>query len=141
MKKLLKSCQKGRLRFGIYYLVVSVGILGLMPQVGSASVVPTDKMTYDRDADLARIQVVLEKKVVAQRLLDFGLTTGEVNKRMESLSDEQVHQIASQIDKFNPGGQLEGLVILLLIVVIVFMLWYFDIVSFKKPEKKKDQNP
>jgi hypothetical protein len=141
MRRLLLSCQKGRLRFVIYYLVMSVGILGLMPNISGASVVPTDKMTYDREADLARIQVVLEKKVVAQRLSDFGLTPEEVNKRMDRLSDEQVHQIAAQIDKFNPGGQdASTLLIILLLVLIVFLLWYFDIISVKKP-KKKDKNP
>lgn len=140
MGKLLKSCQKGKLRFGIYSLAVCVGILGLMPNISGASVVPTDKMTCDRDADLAKIRVVLEKEVVAQRLSDFGLTPDEVNMRMERLTDDQVHQMAAQIDQVAPGGQLEGLLVLLLIVLIVWLLYYFDVIDFKKPPKK-NQNP
>jgi ribose 1,5-bisphosphokinase PhnN len=116
-----------------------VSILGFMPCISDASVVPTEKMTYDREADLARIQVVLEKKVVAQRLADFGLTQAEVNHRLDRLTDEQVHQIAAEIDELAPGGQ-ETFIILLLLILIVVLLWYFDIIDIKKPEKK-DEGP
>ncbi len=139
MTRILKSCRKGKLRYGIYYLAICVGVLGFIPRVGDAGVVPTDRMTYDREADLAKIQVVLEKEVVAQRLADYGLTPEEVGKRMERLTDEQVHQVAAQIDELAPGGQLEALLIIILLALLIYLLWYLDIISFKKP--KKDKNP
>jgi len=80
-----------------------------------------------RAADLARIQVTLESKVVQQKLMDYGLTSEETMARINKLSDEQIHQLASNTDAVQAGGDavstLVGLIILaILVVVLIYLL-------------------
>ena len=79
-----------------------------------------------RTADLAMIQVALESKVVQQKLMDYGLTPEETMARITKLSDEQIHQLASNTDAVQAGGDavgaLVGLIILAILVVILIYL-------------------
>src|SRR3990172_4521487 len=59
---------------------------------------------FDRAADLAKIQKTLETKELQQRLLDYGLTPEEAAARIDKLSDEQVHQLAANLDSVQAGG-------------------------------------
>ena len=79
-----------------------------------------------RTADLARIQVTLESKVVQQKLMDYGLTPEETMARINKLSDEQIHQLATNTDALQAGGDgvgfLVGLIVLAILVVILIYL-------------------
>jgi hypothetical protein len=80
-----------------------------------------------RTADLARIQVTLESKVIQQKLMDYGLTPEETMARINKLSDEQIHQLATNTDALQAGGDavstLVGLIILaILVVVLIYLL-------------------
>jgi len=80
-----------------------------------------------RTADLARIQVTLESKVVQQKLRDYGLTPEETMARINNLSDEQIHQLATNTDALQAGGDgiglLVGVVVLaILVVVLIYLL-------------------
>ncbi len=77
----------------------------------------------DRAADTARIQAVLESKVIRQKLLDLGLSSEEAMARINKLSDEQVHQFASRLDSLQAGGHGDGgLIVVLLLVIIILLL-------------------
>ena len=81
----------------------------------------------DRAADLVRVQTALESKVLQQRLLDYGLTPEETAERISSLSNEQLHQLAANMDAVQPGGSVAGTLFALaliagLVVVIIFIL-------------------
>lgn len=73
-----------------------------------------------RSADLSTIQSTLESKLVAQRLADIGLTAQEVQARLVALSDDQLHQVAQNLDGLQPGGEL--ILILAIIGAIVVVL-------------------
>jgi hypothetical protein len=84
-------------------------------------------VSVDRTADLARIQVTLESKVVQQKLMDYGLTPEETMARINKLSDEQIHQLATNTDALQAGGDgvglLVGLIVLaILVVVLIYLL-------------------
>lgn len=90
------------------------------PQEGTVS--PT-QTSGNRAADIARIQVVLESKVVRQKLMDLGLSSEEAMARINKLSDKQIHQFASQLDSLQAGGiGSSGLIIILLLVIIILLL-------------------
>lgn len=81
----------------------------------------------DRAADIAKIQKTLETKELRQRLLDYGLTPDETAARIDRLSDEQIHQLAANMDSLQAGGDGLGFVlgvviIALLVVLIIFLL-------------------
>ncbi len=102
------------------YLVVTVFVLSL-PAPGFAMLVPSESGTV-RAADAARVQTALESTAVKQRLMDYGLTPEEASARISKLSDEQLHQFASQIDSVQAGGLLGDIIFVLLVVAIVLVV-------------------
>ena len=79
--------------------------------------------TSARTADMKTIQVVLESKIVRERLKGLGLTDKEIESRLGNLSDQQVHKLAKDIDTLAPGGLIgELLVLIILVLLIVFLI-------------------
>jgi hypothetical protein len=82
----------------------------------------------ERASDIAKVQKVLEMKTVQQRLQDYGLTQEEALVRINSLSDEQLHQFAANTDALQAGGSdvlgalLAVVIIALLVVLIIYLL-------------------
>jgi hypothetical protein len=74
----------------------------------------------ERSAHIASIQSALENKVVAQRLADYGLSAQEVDAKLGTLSDEQLHQLASLSG--DVGGGIVGAVIAVLLVILLVVL-------------------
>jgi hypothetical protein len=112
-------CRKGYI---LYFIVWLISIGGL-PSEGMAMLIPPEAATAEstmRDADLQQIQKKLESKLVAQRLSDVGLTPLEVQERLASLTDEQLHQVAQNLDGLQPGGAL--ILILAIIGAVVVAL-------------------
>lgn len=78
------------------------------------------QIVSERGADIASIQSALENKVVTQRLADYGLTPEEVDAKLGTLSDEQLHQLASLSG--DVGGGILGAVIAVLLVILLVVL-------------------
>ncbi len=115
----------------IWYLVLFFACVPAWPAPSGASFIPSQGSPGSpdptvRQQDLQKIQALLEKKVVSQRLKEFGLTTEEVTSRLSQLGDEEIHQIASRIDELQAGGDsaLGVIVTLLVIAVLVILILY-----------------
>ncbi len=109
-----------------WYLVIAMFIIGIAPRV-DAGLAPSEIIALtqiDRSADLVKIQKVLEVKAISERLMQFGLTQDEVQKRLIQLSDQQIHQIALQLDdlKIGQDDALTLIIALLFIAVLVVVL-------------------
>ena len=113
-------CTKG---FIVYFVVWLIAI-GCIPTEGMAMLIPSDAAlaapVNTRVADIEQIQSQLESKLVAQRLSDVGLTPSEVRDRMANLNDDQLHQVAQNLDGLQPGGEL--ILILAIIGAVVVIL-------------------
>ena len=85
-----------------------------------------------RDADLLSVRRVLEHKVVAQKLEDYGVSPKEAELRLASLSDDELHQLASATRGLPTGGDavgaLIGVLIVILLVIVILKLLNKDIV-------------
>ncbi len=104
------------------YLAFAMMLLSL-PAQGWAMFIPAGQADAARQADLRAVQKTLESTVVKQRLMDFGLTSEEAMARIRTLSDEQVHQFAQQLDSLQAGADDGlGLIIFLLVVAIVVVV-------------------
>lgn len=115
----------GVIRVFLLYFAVWLIAVGCLPTEGMAMIIPADVGTGTisagaRSADLSTIQSALESKLVAQRLADIGLTAQEVQARLAALSDDQLHQVAQNLDGLQPGGEL--ILILAIIGAIVVVL-------------------
>ena len=128
----------------IWTMVAITLWIGWCPPEGMAMLAPavTGEIGSDaRTADLQTVQHVLESKVIQQRLLDLGLTADEIQARLATLSDQDVHQLALHLDALAPGGDALGIIIVLLVVAIIVVLVIYlmghKIVVEKEPGVEK----
>jgi len=77
----------------------------------------------DAVSDAAKVRTFLESKIVRQRLSDFGLTSEEISSRLNQMSADQLHRIASHIDQVDAGGDSGlGVIITLLVIAILVIV-------------------
>ncbi len=106
-----------------WYLIIAMFIIGITPKV-EAGIVPSEIIAMsqaDRAADIGKIQKVLEMKMVRERLEKLGFAQDEIQNKLSSLSDQQMHSLALQIDEIKVGGDL-GIVIALFVITILVVL-------------------
>ncbi len=111
------------------YLVAATALLGAFPREGAAALVPTALAAAEqapgRAEDLAHLQSLLERKVVAQRLADLGLSAQEIRARLEALDDARLHELAERMDGLLPAGDAGAVVVALLVVVLLVVLIFY----------------
>jgi hypothetical protein len=108
-----------------WYLVVAMIIISIAPRVeaGFAPSEVVDMKQIDRTAELEKIQSILETKAVHERLTQFGLSQDEITDRLSQLSDEQIHQLALQLDDLRVGQDSAlGVIIAVLVIVILVIV-------------------
>ena len=85
-----------------------------------------------RDADVIAVQRALENKVVRQKLADYGVAPADVEARLASMSDEDLHTLASATRGLPSGadgvGTLIGILIIVLLVIVILKLLNKEIV-------------
>jgi len=95
---------------------------GLVPSRTSGET----SVTSARDADLLIVERALEHKLVAQKLRDYGVAPNEVKSRLASLSDRDLHTLASASKGLPSGsdgvGVLIGVLIVILLVIVILKL-------------------
>ncbi len=120
----------------IIYLVAALLAISTFTGSAEAMYVPAaphqdgigvSPMSGGRTADMARIRVALESKVVRQKLMDYGLSPDEAMARMNKLTDEQIAQLATHTESLQAGGDgadvIVGILVLaILVVVLVYLL-------------------
>lgn len=108
-----------------WYLVIAMFVIAIAPRV-DAGLAPSEVIrltSVERSADLQKIRQTLEMKAVGERLTQLGLTSAEVQQRLSSLSDQQIHQIALQLDDLKIGqSDALGVIIALLVIVILVIV-------------------
>ncbi len=107
-----------------WYLVLAMFIIGIAPKVeaGFSNSEIIALASVDREADLDKIQKVLETKQIQERLEKLGFTKDEINSRLSQLSDQQIHQFALQLDELKVGSDGLGVVIALLVIIILVII-------------------
>ena len=107
------------MRHVTWYLVVAMFVIGITPRV-YADFSPSEIVgvpQIDRGSDLGKIQNAIETKMIGERLKQIGLTPGEIQKKLAQLSDQQIHQLAQQLDELKVGGDA-GWTVLIIILVL-----------------------
>jgi hypothetical protein len=108
-----------------WYLIAAMFLIGIAPKV-DAGIAPSELIAMsqtDRAADMEKIRQVIEMKMVGERLGKLGLTQDEIHTRLQSLSDQQLHKLAVQIDDLKVGRDSGlGIVIALLVIAILVVI-------------------
>jgi len=101
--------------FSMSSLDFSPAAAGLAPSARSGATT----ITSARDADLVVAQRTLENKVVAQKLHDYGVSPAEAQLKLASMSDQDLHRLATASKGLPSGGDTTGAVIGILVVIIL----------------------
>ena len=108
-----------------WYLVVAMFVIGITPRA-YAGFAPSEVLGLspaERTADLEKVRKFLEMKMVRERLKEFGYSAEEIQSKLSQLSDEQVHQLALNLDDLNVAGDSAlGIIIALLIIAILVIV-------------------
>ena len=81
-----------------WYLIIAMFIIGIAPKA-DAGIAPSEIIVMsqvDRAADIEKIQKVLETKMVRERLEKLGFAQDEIQSKLSSLSDQQMHNLVSR---------------------------------------------
>jgi hypothetical protein len=108
-----------------WYLIFAMFLIGIAPKV-DAGLAPSELIAMsqtDRNADLEKIRQVLEIKMVGKRLKQLGFTQAEIQTRLNSISDQQLHKFALQLDDLKVGGDGgAGIAIVVLLILVLFLM-------------------
>lgn len=118
--------------FGL--LVLGIQLPAQAAIIGTEAVVRAEQAQQDR----ARLETLLNREEVKQRLLGHGVQPAEVKARLDALSDAEVQQLAQKFDQLPAGGDALGvLVFLFVLLLITDILGLTDIFPFvKKPARR-----
>ncbi|MEC4675920.1 MAG: PA2779 family protein [Nitrospirota bacterium] len=108
-----------------WYLIAAILIIAVVPRADAAfspsGIIPLENM--DRETDLAKIQKVIENKIIRERLEALGFSQENIQQRLSGLSDQQAHQLVQELDNLRVGsGDGFGVIIALLVIAILVVL-------------------
>lgn len=106
--------------------LVSAGLLALtlhMP-AAQASLVGTEIITAAASAQQNRAQLnaLLARQDVRDALLSRGVDLADAQARVGALTDDEIQQLAKQIDEMPAGGDALGVVLAVLIILLILDL-------------------
>ena len=106
--------------------------------VAKAEMVTTDQVIeqVDPSEDRSRAMDFMLRDDVQQQLTILGVDPEEAARRVASLSDEEIQEIAGRLDELPAGeglGAIVGLILIIFLVLLVTdLLGYTDIFTFVK---------
>ncbi len=110
-------------------------VLGSVPGDATAGIIASRGAEgfADRSADLGKVQALLEKKVVVQKLMDYGVSTAEAMAKVQALNDKDLHRLASLADRAGEGaddglGILIGVAVLVILVIVILKLAHREVI-------------
>lgn len=107
-------------------VMLAFAVLVMLPAPTRAAIVESQLSSETeqslRAQELETVRQTLEREIVVQRLADYGYSKAEVMAKIQTLSDEQLHQLASVSDNLAEGGDGLGIVVTLLVIVLLVVL-------------------
>lgn len=90
--------------------------------VAEMSMIPTSVIAAEMSRAEAsdKVMSLLEQQNVREQLVQNGVSPQEAESRIASLSDQELRQLAGQIEQARAGGDI--LVTVLLVVLIIFLV-------------------
>jgi hypothetical protein len=90
-----------------------------------------NKTVFNNDVDT--IQRTLENKIVHEKLLAYGVSADEINAKLQSMTDNQVHLLAQASEKILTGGDdgigvLIGVLVIILLFIVILKLLNKEII-------------
>jgi hypothetical protein len=123
----------------IMLVLVCFAQVSLISNTGHASLVDSRMImskfneSGTREIDEKKIRRMLENKIISKRLQSYGLSDEKIYSKIEAMSDEQVHQLASLSDRIPAGGDAAtaALIVLVAIAAAIILLLVLVVLNRK----------
>ena len=107
----------------------SPALAGLAPSQSSG----TTTIGSARDADMLVAQRALENKVVAQKLKDYGMNASDAQAKLATMSDRDLHTLASASKGLPSGGDgttgaIIGVLVVVILVIVILRMTHHDVI-------------
>jgi hypothetical protein len=102
----------------LIFFLTSPSLAGMVGSLASANLQASEM----RAEEVKKIQVALENELVRAKLIAYGLTSDEVNQKLDRMTDEQIHLLAQASDDLLAGGDGVGFVIGILVIILLVVL-------------------
>ena len=110
----------------VWAILLAFAVFSISPPPARAALIESQlsggQVVSQRVTDLDTVRQVLEHHLVAQRLADYGFSKEEVQFKLQSLSDAQLHQLASVSDSLAEGADGLGIIVTILVIVLLVIL-------------------
>ena len=120
-------------------VIVSFSTFSIISTPVHAKMINTSKTFQQSQNDLTSksINTFLDRSEVQKYLVDWGISPEEAKIRIDSLTDEEIENIASRIDRLPAGGDGLGTIVgaallIFIILLITDILGFTDVFSFVK---------
>jgi hypothetical protein len=110
----------------IWVVLLAFSVFSIAPPPAHAALIESQlsagHVVSQRVVDLEAVRQALEHEVVAQRLIDYGFSQQEVQLKLQTMTDAQLHQLASAADTLAEGGDGLGVVVTLLVIILLVIV-------------------
>ncbi|HAY38803.1 MAG TPA: hypothetical protein DCY53_05320 [Desulfobacteraceae bacterium] len=120
-------------------VIVSFSTLCIISAPAQAKMINTDEIFKQSQYDLSSksINTFLDRSEIQKYLVAWGVSPEEAKARIDSLTDEEIENIASRIDRLPAGGDGLGTIVgaallIFIILLITDILGFTDVFSFVK---------
>lgn len=111
----------------LFMLTSMASIQAQAAMIGTGEAVAQQQLSVDR----AELKSMLDDKAVQDKLASMGVTQDQVEKRIDSLTADELAQFNSQLDQAPAGAGVVGIIVLFLVIFIITdMLCATNVYSF-----------
>lgn len=105
-------------------LVISFFLLNYNVPNVQAKMISTDSVIAERNSEYQRVQVkdFLAQEEVTQLLIQYGVDPIEAQKRVDSLSNEELADIAYSLEQMPAGGNGVGAIVGAAVLIFLVLL-------------------
>lgn len=131
-------------RYVCYFVAVTMLLMSLPVQTAQAAMIKTETVLTQTTVNDVRenLNQFLKREDVQAIMTTQGISPVEAKARVDSLSDDEIMQIADKMDQLPAGGSTFGVivgaaVVVFIVLLITDILGYTDIFTFVKHPSRK----
>lgn len=105
-------------------IIIALSIFSIISAPARAAMVDTGEILKQNQRDIShkRIKMFLDRTDVQKYLVTWGISPEEAKARIDSLSDEEIENIASRLEQLPAGGSALGTIVGAALIVFIILL-------------------
>ena len=118
----LLTIRRFPVKFVVGIVCVAISTWGWRAPPPRPSWIPRSLVTPDRAADMSVVRTQLDRADVRAKMEEMGIDATAVDRRLASLNDRELHQLAADMQNAPAGGDAVWIVGAVFIVLIILEL-------------------